>query len=292
MRRLCVLALVLVSGCGGSAEPERSNRLVDPSGEPPLINTLERDARTGDYLLTSNRGFFRINPRTDAVTRVKSSVTLNGLSSSVGKFLELSSTAAPGVFLGSGHPDQEGLPAYLGLMRSDDAGRSWQVLSRLGESDLHEIVELHDRLYAFDAVSGAVLISSDGGRTFDERATPKTLVLSMAVDPADPERIVISTDEEVYRSTDGGRRWRAIAVAEGPRLAWPAADALLRTDADGAVMRSQDGGETWQPVGRIESGEPYKLKAFAPSRLAVALADGAILESSDAGASWKAVFEP
>ena len=294
MKRALLLLALFVAGCGTDegTSPKVSTRLVDPSGQPPLINSFDRVA-DGRYLLTTNRGFFRIDPATGRVETIRSTVQTSQASSPVGKYLEFSLTDQESVWLGSGHPDDsKALPAYLGFMRSDDAGRTWHVLSRLGEADLHEIIQRGQRVYAFDAVTSALLISVDGGRTYAERPTPRGLVLSMAVNPGDPRRTVIATDDQVYRSSDDGRSWRPVAGVRGPRVAWPSPRNLLRTEADGPVMRSSDAGSTWKRVGTIKGGEPYKLVAFDDKRLAVALSDGAIVESSDGGASWKSAFEP
>ena len=50
------------------------------------MNSLAHDERTGEYLLTTNRGFFRIDPADDTVTRVKGTVTAGSRSSTVGSF--------------------------------------------------------------------------------------------------------------------------------------------------------------------------------------------------------------
>jgi hypothetical protein len=66
MKRVLWLALAAAccaAGCGDSAESAgRSDRLVDFSKRPPFVNSLGRDARTGEFMLTTNRGFFRIDP--------------------------------------------------------------------------------------------------------------------------------------------------------------------------------------------------------------------------------------
>ncbi len=170
------LAVLVVGGCGGQSTERqsagRSARLVDFSKKPPYVNALDIDPATGDFLLTTNRGFWRIDPDTDAVAPVRGSIRARGRSATVGTFLELLVTG-PRELIGSGHPDQNGaLPSFLGLIASDDGGRNWRVVSRLGDADLHKIVVKHHRLYAFDAVLGAMLISRDGGRTFTERFTP------------------------------------------------------------------------------------------------------------------------
>lgn len=291
------LLSLLVGGCGaqqaggGSGGATRSDRLVDFSKQPPYVNALDIDPASNEFLLTTNRGFWRIDSRGRSVKRVTGEVSTRGKTATVGTFLELLATG-PGRLLGSGHPDRPGtLPSFLGFIESDDGGRTWRVVSRLGDADLHKIVIRHDRMYAFDAVLGALLISADGGKTFTERFTPPELIIDFEVDPRDPDFILASSDERLYRSTDGGERWRAVAVGQGIRLAWPAPDALYRAERDGGVQRSRDGGETWQRAGRAP-GEPYKFKAVGAEHLFLALSDGAIAETTDGGRTWDKVFAP
>lgn len=275
---------------GGSQAATRSDRLVDFSKKPPYVNALDLDPADGSLLLTTNRGFWRIDPESDVVSRVRGTVTAGPKSSPVGTFLELK-VVGPGRYVGSGHPDAKTLPSFLGYMESDDGGKTWRVISRLGNADLHKIVLQHDRMYAFDAVLGAMLISKDGGRTFTEEFTPRGLIIDFEVDPADPQRIVASTEEQLFRTTDGGKSWRGIDSAEGIRLAWTAPDALFRAEKDGTVQRSRDAGGSWEPVGSVP-GEPYKFKAKGPEALLLALSDGTVVETADGGQTWKEAFRP
>ena len=292
-------AALLCAGCGngggsGSASGsggKLSNRLVDTKAKPPLVNALDIDPADGRFLLTTNRGFYKIDPKTKKVEQVRGTVTSGTASSTVGTFLELVATG-PKTLLGSGHPDQEGaLPAFLGFIRSDDAGKTWQILSRLGEADLHKIVALHDKLYAFDAVLGAMLISDDGGRTFTERFTPRGLVIDFVVDPQDPKYLLASTEDQLYRSEDEGERWRAVAPGEGIRLAWAEGDTILRADKDGTVLRSTNRGQTFDRIGKVP-GEPYKFKTLDAQRHFLALSDGTIVETKDGGETWAVAFKP
>ena len=291
-------AALLGAGCGSSGsssaaggDGKLSTRLVDVKAKPPLVNALDIDPADGRFLLTTNRGFYKIDPKTKKVEQVRGTVTAGAASSTVGTFLELVATG-PKTLLGSGHPDQQGaLPAYLGFIRSDDAGKTWQILSRLGEADLHKIVDLHGKLYAFDAVLGAMLISDDGGRTFEERFTPRGLVIDFVVDPEDPKYLLASTEDQLYRSEDEGERWRAIAPGKGIRMAWAEGDTVLRADKDGTVLRSNDRGQTFDRIGRVP-GEPYKFKTLDAQRHFLALSDGTIVETKDGGENWAVVFKP
>lgn len=289
---LALLALP-VAGCGGGADggSQASTKLVT-AGKPPLVNALDVDPADGSLLMTTNRGFFRVDPEKGTAERIRSSVSADGKSSPVGTFLAITSTG-PGELIGSGHPDRRGsgLPEFLGFMRSADAGRTWSVVSRLGLADLHVIRPQHGRLYAFDAVVGALLVSGDGGRKWEERFTPKSLMLDFVVDPDDPEYVLALDEETLYRSEDGGSTWRPQGESLAARLAWPAADALIRANRDGTVQRSADRGGSWQDVGRLD-GEPWRLKALDEKRIYAALADGTIQSTEDGGARWDTVLRP
>jgi hypothetical protein len=298
-RLLVVFVLAAATGCGDDgasragvpASYQPSDRLVDFSKKPPYVNSFDLDPETGEYLLTTNRGFFRIEPKTDEVTRERGTITAGRRSSTVGTFLELHVTG-PGTLLGSGHPDtKDQLPPFLGLIASDDDGETWRVVSRLGNADLHKIVLKHDRMYAFDAVLGAMLISTDDGRTFSEHFTPRQLVTDFEVDPEDPDRIFAATDTELFRSEDGGEGWRAVEQTEGIRLVWTAPDVFVRAQRDGTVSRSSDGGGSWQEIGQVP-GEPYDFKAIGTEEFLLALSDGSVLHTRDGGRSWQEEFRP
>ncbi len=291
-----VLGLALAAGgCGsdaGSADSTaRSSRLVDFTKKPPFVNALDIDPETKDFLLTTNRGFYRIAPDGAKVTPIRGTITAQGKRSTIGTFLELL-VVGPKQLIGSGHPDQQGtLPSFLGFIVSDDNGKTWTAVSRLGNADLHKIIRAHDRMYAFDAVLSAILISDDGGRTFTENFTPRGLIIDFEVDPANAERIVASNDQELFRSTDTGASWRPIDRREGIRLSWPAPGALYRALKDGTVQRSTNGGDTFDDVGSVD-GEPYKFKAISEDELYLALSDGTIMHTTDGAKTWQAVFRP
>jgi photosystem II stability/assembly factor-like uncharacterized protein len=295
MRRAVALALaagICAAGCGESSSGDagRSDRLVDFSKRPPFVNSLERDEESGEFLLTTNRGFFRVNPEDDSVRRVRGTIEAGGKRATVGTFLELN-LDPDGQLVGSGHPDQRTLPQYLGYLRSDDGGRHWQVVSRLGDADLHKIVFKHDRLYAWDAVLSALIVSEDGGRSFVEHFTPRGLIIDFEVDPEDPAHVLAATDEVLFRSEDEGESWRPLVQSQGSRLAWPEPDRLYMAAKDGTVSRSEDGGDTFDEVGRVD-GEPYVLDAVTGTELYMALSDATILRSEDGGASWEEEFRP
>jgi photosystem II stability/assembly factor-like uncharacterized protein len=268
----------------------RTGRCMDFSKRPPFVNSLELDERGGGFLLTTNRGFFRIDPETDSVRRVRATIEAQGKRAPLGTFLELN-LDPDGQLVGSGHPDERTLPQYLGFLRSDDGGRRWRVVSRLGTADLHKIVFKHDRLYAWDAVLSALVVSEDGGHSFAEHFTPRGLIIDFEVDPEDPAHVLAATDDTLFRSEDEGESWRPLLQGDGTRLAWPEPDRLIMASKDGTVSRSEDGGDTFDEVDRVD-GEPYVIDAVSGNELYMALSDGTILRSEDGGAGWEEEFGP
>jgi hypothetical protein len=279
-------------GGGASASAQRSDRLVDFSKKPPYVNALDYDAKKKRFLLTTNKGFWAIDSATGKVTQIKGQLSYQGKTDTVGTFLEIE-PLPDGTFLGSGHPDhQNTLPQFLGFLKSTDEGQTWQALARVGDADLHKIIPAHGKIYAFDAVLGAMLISADGGRTFQERFTPRGLVIDFVVDPNDANFLIAATEDQVYRTEDGGNRWRPLDNGFGTRLVWPEPARIVRADKDGTIKESTDRGATWRQIGKLD-GEPYKFETTdEPNHLYLAVSDGTIFETVDGGKTWKVVFKP
>ena len=293
---LVICAALLISGCGDKQPSPvdnsgKKNRLVDFDGPVPYVNALEVDPESGDFLLTTNKGFWRIGKEDGKVTQVKGKISAEGKSDTVGTFLEIEAVGGQRL-IGSGHPDTKGaLPEFLGFIESEDLGKTWRVISRLGEADLHKVLIRHGKMYAFDAVLGAMLISKDNGKTFEERFTPRGLIIDFEIDPKDENHILAATEDQLYRSEDGGNSWKPAGNAAFTRLLWTEQGLLLRALQDGTVEQSEDGGESWKPLGKVD-GEPYKFKTLDGKTIYLALSDGSILSSTDAGKTFEKVFTP
>jgi hypothetical protein len=291
---LAILVAVLLAACGsaGSASGERtralSDRLWTSNAIPPTSTPSTWIQPTAASAHHQSR-LLPIDPDSRKVAEVRGAISARGRRAAVGTFLELLVTG-PGRLLGSGHPDRPGtLPGYLGFIRSDDGGRTWRVVARLGEADLHKIVAIHGRLYAFDAVLGAILISEDGGRTFTENFTPRALVIDFVVDPQDPAHVIASTEDQVFRSERRGldvaghhlrpRRPARVARARRPRARGP------RRDRDGVARPGPN-------VQACRRGARRARTIQGPRRPTppLALSDGTIMRTDDGGVTWTTAF--
>lgn len=229
----------------------------------------------GTLLLGTHDGLYRLGLREARPRRVGTvSYDLMGLA-----------VRGPRSYLASGHPDaaaarREGLPANLGLIRSDDGGRRWRPVSLLGEADFHVLRARDLRVLAYDVTGRRLLLSTNAGRTWKTR-TPPDGTADLALGPA-RGAVLASTDDGVLLSGDGGETYARGARGVGPGLvAWPSSRTLVLVDGSGAVLVSADGGRTFARRGTA-GGRPAALAALG-SRIAVLLDDGRIVLSRDGG---------
>ena len=127
-------------------------------------------------------------------------------------------------------------------------------------------------------------------------------VRSLASDPRDPQRVFLGTaDGILYRSDDGGVRWRRLRP--GFPLRRCSLDRIVIDphgvvfvgywavhDSGGGVARSSDGGKTFVVLKGIE-GESVRALAMAPSD-ALVIAAGTptgVFLSRDGGKEWKRI---
>lgn len=282
---LTISACLFAVACGDDEEngsAGESAPAVSDAG-PIHVHALGINPADGALFVATHTGLFRAPPGEMRARRVA-----DRFQDTMGF-----TVTGPDRFLGSGHPDgREGLPPFLGLIRSTDAGRTWQPISLLGERDFHVLEAAGPRVYGygsdFESRQAGLLVSDDGGRSWEERTSPEPL-LALAIQPGDPERVVASGENGLHASTDTGRGWRALGNTPG-MLAWPVPDKLFLVRFDGSVARSSDAGRSWTSVGEVD-GQPAAFES-ADGELYVALHDGTVLRSGDEGGSWQVRSRP
>lgn len=276
-----VAALFALAGCGGGdreAAPEQFTGapLAAQDPGPVHVHGLGYDARRDVLYIATHTGMFELLSGAEKARRIGDSYQ-----DTMGFTL-----VRPDLFLGSGHPDaREALPPHLGLIRSTDRGRSWTSVSLLGKADFHVLRARGKTVYGFDASNERLLVSRDGGRSWQDRLAPEAL-LDLAVDPSDPEHLLASGGAVLYRSQDGGSTWRAVASGVAGHLAWPVSKRAFVATLDGALLSTERADRPWRSRGSL-GGAVAALLAVDERTVFAALHDGTIKQSGDGGATWK-----
>lgn len=268
------LAALTIAACGGGGGGSAGG-FEDPAAQGPVhVHGLGINPKDGSLFIATHTGLFRVAHGESKASRVGDS-TQDTMGFTV---------AGADRFLGSGHPGEfENAINPLGLIRSTDAGRSWEAVSLSGEADFHVLRWADGTVYGVDSGSGRLMVSEDAGESWEERNPPAAL-LDLATDPRDGRQVVASGEGGLYRSMDGGRDWRPLGGEIG-LLAWPRHGRLFHVNAAGAVSASYDRGARWHPVGEIGS-QPAAFVAPTERDLYAALPDGTVKQSIDGGRSW------
>lgn len=262
------VALAL-AGCAG---PDAGTAATGPVFAH--VHGLGVDPADGAVYVASHDGLFRSGP--DGLTRA----------GAAGRDLMGFTIAGAGTYLSSGHPAPgDDLPNPLGLVESSDGGETWAPVSLTGEVDFHALEVAAGTVFGYDATNGRLRASVDGGRSWEDRTALEAL--DIAVDPADPARVLATVQGGVAGSTDGGR---SFAPPTGPQLAylsWGPDGTVHGLDLDSAVFTSSDGGTTWQRVGTGPGGRPQAVTAVDDALL-VATATG-VYRSEDGGITFTGI---
>jgi len=257
------------TGAGTAAAPVASTQSGGLPGEH--VHGVARDPGDGSVYLATHQGLFRYSKGTSV--RVGPVVDFMGFS-----------IAGPGHFYASGHPgDGVNLPAPVGLMETVDAGKTWSVLSRGGESDFHALTSSSKGVLGYD---GALQASADGKSWRQQSIAAEPRCLAAAPDGS---RILATTTSAVMLSQDQGTTWTPLPAA--PQLllaAWADKKTAIGVTNTGHLAVSTNAGGTWT-TGRakVDSAQAMSASRTSDGTLDVLIVtDGGIARTVDSGASF------
>jgi photosystem II stability/assembly factor-like uncharacterized protein len=203
----------------------------------------------------------------------------------------------PSILYASGHSARGG---NLGLIASEDGGRSWRQLSEGvgGPADFHQLaVSATDPRTIYGAYEGLLQVSPDGGRTWEVVGPAPEGLIDLGASIKEPGMLYAATQVGLLKSEDGGRTWQDAYWLHQPAT-------MVRVAPGGVVyafvvgtglIRSVEPKLSWQSVtehgfGRdfvlhlaMDPASPNKLYAITiiPQEKAQA-----VLASTDAGRTW------
>lgn len=165
-----------------------------------------------------------------------------------------------------------------GLFKSTDGGDTWTEITRnaglprgvLGRIGVAVSYQNSDRLWAIvEAEDGGVFRSDDAGRTWTRTNEDRNLrqrawyYSHIYADPASHDGLYV-LNVQFFRSGDGGRTFRPIAVPHGDNHAlWidPADPARMINGNDGGATVSYNGGLSWSTIENQATAQFYHVTA-------------------------------
>ncbi|WP_334683371.1 F510_1955 family glycosylhydrolase [Arthrobacter sp. CAN_A212] len=229
--------LLVLTACSPQAAPssgtsESSGSATSAQGYPTgHVHGMSVNPDTNQVLLATHDGLFDISE--SPAIQIGPTIDLMGFT-----------TAGNGDLYASGHPGSgTNLPDPVGLIRSTDRGRTWEPLSRQGESDFHALAITDGGIVGFD---GQLQTSAEG--TLWQPVAEQIPVFNLAASPRDSV-VLATTEEGLQRSTDGGVTWAA--VPEAPLLMFTALSEgkAAGITPEGQIHTSADAGLTWVEQG-------------------------------------------
>ncbi|ADW69306.1 WD40/YVTN/BNR-like repeat-containing protein [Granulicella tundricola] len=199
---------------------------------------------------------------------------------------------------------------YLGtangwIYETHNSGANWRRLSRVGKRDDlvidNIVVDPSDPKHliagAWVGSDGGLFITYDGGATWTSQAEMRgQSVRSLTSAPSDPKIIVAGTLKGVYRSTDGGRRWRLISPPDSTEIHEVESVAIDPKDPNIVYAgtwhlpwKTVDAGENWDSIkqGIIDDSDVFSIIIDPNSpKVVYASACSGIYKSEDAGTQF------
>lgn len=197
------------------------------------------------------------------------------------------------------------VPAFNGLLRSDDGGATWSPSGFEGQSvDLVAFDPSRPRLVIAVPFGSQLWRSEDSGRSWQRMRTPRDWfeVYDIRFDPVRPGFMYAIANRRAVRSTDGGATWRVMlfSAREAGRVQVLGDGTVLVTPGDPTyvkifgILRSADGGQTFSPD--REPGTPLTARpddeiggiiASPSPHRALAAGSLGLWSTDDSGRSWR-----
>ncbi|WP_253905770.1 F510_1955 family glycosylhydrolase [Arthrobacter sp. H5] len=222
---------LILTGC---SVPSPTTDASEDNGYPTgHIHGMTVNESTNRILLATHDGLFDVSAY--PAQQIGPTIDLMGFTSGLN-----------GTLYASGHPGPSvDLPDPVGLIRSDDAGHTWNAVSLTGESDLHALTTAEGRIIAFD---GQVKTSEDGSEWTESGTDIQPFNLAGS---STSNMVLATTEQGLQRSTDAGLTWNSVSDAPLLLLTAIAGPSAAGVSPDGRIFVSPDAGSTWEERGSI-----------------------------------------
>jgi photosystem II stability/assembly factor-like uncharacterized protein len=185
-----------------------------------------------------------------------------------------------------------------GLHRSCDGGGNWRLLYELKGETLAYALSPHNNevIWLVDNAKKKVLQSKDGGNTWNIQSEVKDYVTEIVVDPTEPSRIYLATDNYPQRSDDYGKTWKILKRGIRGKytkeiihslVVAPSGEVFTFSQGGGAY-RSENQGKLWEDItpSLLKDGPQFGKIVLSGTGLIFIASEKGLFISKDKGNTW------
>nr|NIR41177.1 hypothetical protein [Actinomycetota bacterium]NIS36166.1 hypothetical protein [Actinomycetota bacterium]NIU22194.1 hypothetical protein [Actinomycetota bacterium]NIU70738.1 hypothetical protein [Actinomycetota bacterium]NIV58735.1 hypothetical protein [Actinomycetota bacterium] len=183
-------------------------------------------------------------------------------------------------------------PPFLGLVRSNDSGESWEIVDLLGDADFHALAPTPTGLFAAETTGRIWFLDETSGQWSQ---LGEIEARDLAVNPADPtQQLAPDYDAGVWASNDGAVTWTRLDTAPPLiEIEWDSAQGIVGITVDGGVWVSDELEGPWTETAAFDSADEVETFYIDPNgNWWVTVHGGAIFHSTDAGGTWDQAYDP
>lgn len=184
-----------------------------------------------------------------------------------------------------------------GLARSTDRGETWFTPGMPQRSHVSQIALspnfTEDGIGFAATLEDGVLVTTNHGQSWHSwnfgLLDLEVLTVAVSQSFGQDETVIAGTGTGIFRSTNGGRAWRELAIDEN---AAPLSGVcfshgvLVAGSENSGLFYSRDFGDTWQKRSTFRSGQISALGVSPDGSLLAVATPTVVAVSSDAGANW------
>lgn len=144
----------------------------------------------------------------------------------------------------SGHPGVgDTRPGLLGLLLSNNGGKTWKQVSLLGKVDFHLLEVSGDVIIGVDSASGELFYSDNAGKSWSTRG--KNVFQSLALSPNIKGSAFAVSERKLFSTTNGfATRELVRNLGDVSDIAW--VDGGVYIAKGNQLSVSRDSGKSWQ----------------------------------------------
>ncbi len=177
------------------------------------------------------------------------------------------------------------------IVYTDDAGLTWHLAATAGAPMVQSVafgsplagVAVGDGIApgGFGIANGAIVRTTDGGRTWSAVPSPYSIALT-SVSFVDANTVVAMGLNGALRSTDGGQTWVGTSgITNASAARFTSATEGLAVTLDGFIGHTHDGGLTW-PDGEYVVGDELPNLVVSPAGKIFVVTSGGAIYRDDA----------